>query len=554
MKLTFLKTIFFAFLILPMPIIGGGKITLHTPTFVQNGNQFELVFLHKVETDSNLQYEISLSLTQPLPFGRCELVSPSKTEKISFKQTYDENRFNSVFKSSFKPKELGLKSGESFQIIIRLTANNSTGVLINSRFKVFSKDTLLNHFPKIEEGESNFHKSEIRFYQPEAKAGKNLLLKNSSYFNFSLNQESEKLMIESWLKFEGKDFSFFNIIDQVKYDTLIQFSISEFKHLLISNDVEIGYYESKYIGSKTWYHFMAVLNFKNNRIDIFVDNHLVAITSLHNLTSVKKLLFSFFNEKEKTKSNIENLKIWELKNEPDFVYLQRNFAHVKEDSSSLLRIMQFEDQDEFTIDRAASFNFENLNLMRSDAPIFAQAPEILVQQTASGYLIKWSGGDFSQSEKYIVERSIDGEDFKEIYSTPIAESSEQEEFSFLSEFIPENKFVYFRVKQINKDGSITYSQSLKIGQGVVENFEIKQNFPNPFNPKTSIKILILSETEIEITIYNLSGRHIADLFKGTLKKGEHSFEFDGTELPSGLYLYMVKTPVQSESRKMILAK
>lgn len=553
MKLTFLKLILLLIFSLAANFFAEGKITLHSPEYVQAGQQFELVFLHRVEADSNLKYEITFALSQQLQFGKCELTSPSKTEKISFKQIHDENGFSFSYGATIFPNQLGLKEGESFQILLRLAANYSSGVIINSQFVASLKGKIIQRFPKDEFEEDEYHQTEIKFYQPEFKAGKTLNLRNFSYLNFSINKPAQKIVIENWFKYEGKEFSFFHLLDQVKGDTLLQFAISKYRHLLISSKGGIDFLENKFLSAKTWHHLILILDPSTGRGKLFINSELASAFNLPKLFLTENLLFTFFNESEQTKVFLENLRIWESRNELDFFVRQKNYNSVKADSSSLLRFVQFESQDEFSMDNSVTFNFENLNYAKADAPIFSLAPEISVQYSASGYLIKWSGGDYSNAAKYAVERSLQGDDFKEIFSIQ-TDALVQDEYSFLSEFIPQNNFVYFRVKQLNKDGSVIYSQAIKIGQGAVENFEIKQNFPNPFNPKTSIKILVLNETEIEISVYNLSGKRIADLFRGALKKGEHSFEFDGTELPSGLYLYMVKTPAQSDSRKMILAK
>ncbi len=82
-----------------------------------------------------------------------------------------------------------------------------------------------------------------------------------------------------------------------------------------------------------------------------------------------------------------------------------------------------------------------------------------------------------------------------------------------------NEIVFYRVKQINKDGSVVYSSQVKVGQGLSEPFIVEQNFPNPFNPKTSIEVELLEDNEVTIVIYNLEGREVTQLYKGFLIKG-----------------------------------
>jgi len=90
-----------------------------------------------------------------------------------------------------------------------------------------------------------------------------------------------------------------------------------------------------------------------------------------------------------------------------------------------------------------------------------------------------------------------------------------------------------------------------------------QNYPNPFNPGTEI-LFTLSETDyIELVIYDVKGRVVKTLFKGTLEASEgdlpHTFYWDGTDskndqVASGIYLYRLITSDQDQMKKMILSK
>ena len=69
-----------------------------------------------------------------------------------------------------------------------------------------------------------------------------------------------------------------------------------------------------------------------------------------------------------------------------------------------------------------------------------------------------------------------------------------------------SEVVYYRVKQVDKDGSIVYSSQVKVGQGLFEPFIVEQNYPNPFNPKTSIVVELLEDTQVKVIVYNLEGK------------------------------------------------
>ena len=86
------------------------------------------------------------------------------------------------------------------------------------------------------------------------------------------------------------------------------------------------------------------------------------------------------------------------------------------------------------------------------------------------------------------------------------------------------------------------------------NFELKQNYPNPFNPVTTIQYNLKEDSEISISVFDLSGKHIITLFEGSQLAGYHELKFNASELASGQYLYRLTAGDVSVTRKMILLK
>jgi len=91
-------------------------------------------------------------------------------------------------------------------------------------------------------------------------------------------------------------------------------------------------------------------------------------------------------------------------------------------------------------------------------------------------------------------------------------------------------------------------------------FELLQNHPNPFNPSTSISLLIKEASPaIELSIYNARGQLVRTLFKGMLEKGSHAVVWDGTDnngksVSSGIYHYRLSNGTHSQTKRMVLMK
>lgn len=89
---------------------------------------------------------------------------------------------------------------------------------------------------------------------------------------------------------------------------------------------------------------------------------------------------------------------------------------------------------------------------------------------------------------------------------------------------------------------------------LVADFELKGNYPNPFNPTTSIRFT-LPETEFAtLTVYNMAGQAVTTLVNGVLETGTHEVTFDGSQLSSGLYFYSLQAGAHTATGKMLLAK
>lgn len=88
----------------------------------------------------------------------------------------------------------------------------------------------------------------------------------------------------------------------------------------------------------------------------------------------------------------------------------------------------------------------------------------------------------------------------------------------------------------------------------INNYNISQNYPNPFNPSTSINYSIPATTKIKIAVFDILGREIAVLVNEEKSAGNHTVNFNGSNLSSGIYFYQLRAGNFSETKKMILLK
>lgn len=87
-----------------------------------------------------------------------------------------------------------------------------------------------------------------------------------------------------------------------------------------------------------------------------------------------------------------------------------------------------------------------------------------------------------------------------------------------------------------------------------EAFSLSQNFPNPFNPKTSIGFSISESGPVSLTVYNLLGQEVATLVNSPLRPGRYTAEWNAGGVASGIYFYRLVEGMHVAVRKMIVLK
>jgi len=90
--------------------------------------------------------------------------------------------------------------------------------------------------------------------------------------------------------------------------------------------------------------------------------------------------------------------------------------------------------------------------------------------------------------------------------------------------------------------------------GEIENFKIFPNYPNPFNPSTTISFSIPEQGYVKLSVYDITGQKVATLVDSPMSAGSHSVIFDGSKFGSGVYLYKFESKGFSKTGKMLLMK
>jgi len=119
--------------------------------------------------------------------------------------------------------------------------------------------------------------------------------------------------------------------------------------------------------------------------------------------------------------------------------------------------------------------------------------------------------------------------------------------------------VRYRLRQIDTDGSFTYSDEIEFDITPVS-FAVEQNYPNPFNPSTTIKYSLPEQSKVVIKIYNSLGELIERIIDELQEPGIYKLVWDASGFSSGVYFYSVEASEVNRSisykevKKMLLLK
>ena len=195
-----------------------------------------------------------------------------------------------------------------------------------------------------------------------------------------------------------------------------------------------------------------------------------------------------------------------------------------------------------------------------EAPTLPNAPSNLNASSLNSASIELSWQDNSNNEDgFLIQRKITvGGTFGDL-TTVGANVTTYTDLGLLT-----NTVYCYRVRAFNVAGnSIFCAEDCAITEpnaveyefnGIPSNFELFNNYPNPFNSSTLIYYAIPSICYVELTIYDVLGKQMEILVASTVEAGYHSIEFNATNYNSGIYFYTIRAGDFIKTQKMILLK
>ena len=190
--------------------------------------------------------------------------------------------------------------------------------------------------------------------------------------------------------------------------------------------------------------------------------------------------------------------------------------------------------DESTLWNKEGFNNKNSTVIPVELTSFTRS--ILNGKV----LLKWETATETNNSGFSIERSKDNIGFSEIsFIRGNGTTTDKSSYSYIDNSALAGKY-YYRLKQVDLDGSFHYSKTVEVDLGIPKQFSVDQNYPNPFNPATTIRFALPMNAKVNIKLYNTLGQEVANILNSDLGAGVHETTFNASNLSSGVYFYKLE--------------
>ncbi len=190
-------------------------------------------------------------------------------------------------------------------------------------------------------------------------------------------------------------------------------------------------------------------------------------------------------------------------------------------------------------------------------PILVPVELVSFIGTRSGttVLLQWITGTEANNYGFEIQRSSNKTGFETIgFIEGSGTTASPTSYSFTDGSATKEQTWYYRLKQIDYDGTSSYSGLAEVEAELPVGFFLFQNYPNPFNPVTTVSFTLPRAMDADMRLYDITGKEVAEIFSGELPQGYHSMKIDGTRLASGVYTCRLVAGEYSSTIKLSLLK
>jgi len=154
-----------------------------------------------------------------------------------------------------------------------------------------------------------------------------------------------------------------------------------------------------------------------------------------------------------------------------------------------------------------------------------------------------------------IQRSSDNSSFATVgFIEGKGTTTEENHYSYVDRNVESRINYYYRLKQIDYNGTYSFSDVINLGKSLPSTIVLDQNYPNPFNPSTTISFALPVKSNVSLDVYNLVGQKLMTLVNGNLEEGNYNYNIDASNLSSGIYVYSLTATNETGASTVITKK
>lgn len=248
--------------------------------------------------------------------------------------------------------------------------------------------------------------------------------------------------------------------------------------------------------------------------------------------------------------NVQGSNVYDLyNNTPNEIYAQNNDWRVYDSLSIEQHIVHLADSSLYGLVKFMPFSqFIPVELISFAA-----------RQTGTSVVLNWQTATENNNKGFSVERKYKNNSWTEIgFVAGKGTTTEKQLYRFEDKTAAVGK-VYYRLKQIDFNGTVSYSGIAEVDLTAPKVFDISQNYPNPFNPTTTIRFELAVNSTVKLVLFNVLGQQVKVLLNSNLPAGIQEYKLNADDLQSGVYFYRIEARGTdgssfTKTKKLVLTK
>ena len=259
------------------------------------------------------------------------------------------------------------------------------------------------------------------------------------------------------------------------------------------------------------------------------------------LTTARDITFSWISDDDNDKI-LTSVQTW--KSTDDFATIPNTSAIGGiQDASTSREVL-------VTVNSLSSGSNTSFTVSQSDQPLPVELSSFTAITKGQNALLTWETKTETDNSGFEVERKDKNGDWTKIgFIEGFGTSNSPKYYAFEDKKLSSGKHNY-RLKQLDNDGTTSYSDEVEVTIDVPTEFALSQNYPNPFNPSTKVDYQLAMDAKVTIELYSITGEKVATLLSQELEAGYYSMMIDSYThgMASGIYIYrMIATDALGKS-------